>query len=318
MLLDLLAIVIVAAFAWAGARRGGLAAGLGLLTLAVSYGAAIALASSLAAPVASASGVSELLAIPIAGTLAFAGAFAAMALVSKLVCRRADGVDDEGRSARDRFLGGSFGAIRGAFVVALLCYLAVWVDALRASGAAQGVPELGHSVAAEVTSSVVEASVESALADSGRAAHVVARIAARPAEAVVDLQSLLANPRVLAVQHDSHFWANVEAGAIAAALNTPSLLELSEDEALRRQLASLGLIDAESAEHADVFRAALGDVLREVGPRIRRLRSDPELHGLLEDPEVMAMVESGDTLGLMSHPRFRRLVSRVASGAGAK
>jgi hypothetical protein len=34
---------------------------------------------------------------------------------------------------------------------------------------------------------------------------------------------------------------------------------------------------------------------------------------LLNDPEVVAMVENGDTLGLMNHPRFRRLVSRVAS-----
>jgi hypothetical protein len=50
-----------------------------------------------------------------------------------------------------------------------------------------------------------------------------------------------------------------------------------------------------------------------VGPRVRKLRNDPELRGLLDDPELVAMVENGDTLGLMNHPRFRRLVSRVAA-----
>jgi hypothetical protein len=160
---------------------------------------------------------------------------------------------------------------------------------------------------------MVEAGIESALSDSGRTGHVVAKLASNPGAAVVDLQAVVSNPRVIAVQQDTHFWANVEAGAIAAALNTRSFIRLSEDEELRHQMASVGMIDQESAEAADQFRAAVGDVLREVGPRIRRLRNDPELIGLLDDPEVVAMVESGDTLGLMKHPRFQRLVSRVAS-----
>jgi hypothetical protein len=159
----------------------------------------------------------------------------------------------------------------------------------------------------------VEAGIESALSDSGRTGHVVARLAANPGAAVVDLQSVVSNPRVVAVQEDAHFWANVEAGSIGAALNRSSLVHLSEDEELRHQMASVGLIDSESAEEADLFRAAVGDVLREVGPRIRNLRNDPELQGLLNDPQVVSMVEDGDTLGLMNHPRFRQLVSRVAS-----
>jgi hypothetical protein len=172
---------------------------------------------------------------------------------------------------------------------------------------------LGNSAAAELTSSVVEAGIESALADSGRTGHVVARLAANPGAALVDLQSVLSNPRIVAVQADTHFWANVEAGAIGAALNTRSFTALSNDEELRRQMASIGLIDQQSAAAPDLFRAAVGDVLREVGPRIRKLKHDPELKGLLNDPEVVAMVEGGDTLGLLNHPRFRRLVSRVTS-----
>jgi uncharacterized membrane protein required for colicin V production len=313
MWLDVLVIAVLGWFSWAGVRQGGLAAGLGILTLIVAYGTAFIAAPILGAPVANGLGVSPLLGVPVAGSIAFLVAFVAMAIVSKILRRRAGDADDEGRSIRDRFLGGAFGAVRGAFVVVLLCYLALWVEALRLSGSADGLPKLGNSAAAAVTSSMVEAGIESALSDSGRTGHVVAKLASNPGAAVVDLQAVVSNPRVIAVQQDTHFWANVEAGAIAAALNTRSFIRLSEDEELRHQMASVGMIDQESAEAADQFRAAVGDVLREVGPRIRKLRTDPELTGLLDDPEVVAMVESGNTLGLMNHPRFRRLVSRVAS-----
>jgi uncharacterized membrane protein required for colicin V production len=313
MLLDVLVVAILAWFSWVGVRRGGLAAGLGILTLVVAYGAAFVAAPRLGAPLAGALGLPDLLGIPVAGSIAFALAFVGMAVLSKLLCRRAGGADDEGRSLRDRFLGGAFGAIRGAFVVALLCYLALWVEALRLSGSADGIPKLGNSAAAALTSEVVEVGIEAALEDSGRAGHVVAKLASNPGTAVVDLQSVVSNPYVVAIQQDRHFWANVEAGKVAAALNSPGFIRLSEDAELRHQMASVGLIDPESAEEADRFRAALGEVLREVGPRVRALRSDPELRQLLDDPEVVAMVENGDTLGLMNHPRFRRLVSRVAS-----
>ncbi len=313
MWLDVLMLAVLGGFAWSGVRRGGLVAGLGLLTLAVAYATAIVAAPSLGSPLAAAFGLPGWLGIPIAGSIAFAVAFVAMAVVSKIVSRRADAGGDQGRSVRDRFLGGAFGAVRGAFVVALLCYLALWVEALRVSGAAEGIPELGHSAAAAVTSTVIEAGIESALSDSGRTGHVVAKLAANPGAAVADLQAIVSNPRIVAVQQDAHFWANVEAGAIAAALNTSSFVQLSEDEDLRREMADVGMIDPDAAGAADRFRAAMGDVLAEVGPRIRKLKNDPELRELMNDPEVIAMVEDGNTLGLMNHPRFRELVSRIAA-----
>jgi len=313
MWLDVLMLAVLGGFAWSGVRRGGLVAGLGLLTLAVAYGTAFVAAPSLGSPLAGAFGLAGWLGIPIAGSIAFVVAFVAMAVVSKIVCRQVDAGGDQGRSVRDRFLGGAFGAVRGAFVVALLCYLALWVEALRVSGAAEGIPELGHSAAATVTSTVIEAGIESALSESGRTGHVVAKLAANPGAAVADLQAIVSNPRIVAVQQDPHFWANVEAGAIAAALNSQSFVKLSEDEDLRREMAEVGMIDPDAAGAADRFRAAMGDVLSEVGPRIRKLKNDPELRELMNDPEVIAMVEEGNTLGLMNHPRFRELVSRIAA-----
>ncbi len=189
----------------------------------------------------------------------------------------------------------------------------LWVDALRLSGAAEGLPAIGDSAAAAVTESLVEAGVEAALSDSGRVARVVANLAARPGPAMADLQAVITDANFVGVQNDPLFWANVEAGAVGAALNTESFADLAEDAELRERMAALGLIDPEAAESPGLFRAAVDEVLREVAPRIRGLRNDPELQELIEDPEIVAMVESGDTFGLMSHPLFHRLVTRVVS-----
>jgi uncharacterized membrane protein required for colicin V production len=314
MWLDGLALLILGWFSWTGARKGGAAAGMGLATLAISYGAAIALAPRLGPGVASRLDLSEWIGIPLAGSIAFAVVFAAITAVSMLMRRRTDEPGEAGRSLRDRFLGAAFGAIRGAFLVVLLSYLALWVDALRLTGGAEGMPAVGDSAAAAVTGSLVEAGVEAALADSGRASRVVANLAARPGAAVVDLQAVIANSNFVRVQNDRLFWANVEAGAVSAALNTGSFSDLAGDAELREQMAALGLVDPEAAESPGLFRAAVGEVMRELGPRIRGLRNDPELRAMIEDPEIVAMIESGDTFGLMSHPRFRRLVTRIASG----
>ena len=59
-------------------------------------------------------------------------------------------------------------------------------------------------------------------------------------------------------------------------------------------------------------------VLREVGPRIRGLRSDPQVRQLIEDPEVAALIQSGDTLALIRHPGFQRVVSRVMADGSSE
>jgi hypothetical protein len=215
---------------------------------------------------------------------------------------------------RDRFLGGVFGGVRGAFVVLLVSWLALWLDALRATGTAV-VPQVEGSAAAQATSAVVEASVGAALAGGGPEGPFVARLAARPALATSELQQVLENPRFEALREDESFWTYVEAGSLDAAMGRVSFRDLAQDAELRRELAELGLVSPEAAADEAAFRAAAADVLREVGPRLRALREDPALQELVEDPEVAAMLRSGDYLGLLSHTGFRQLVSRVSAGA---
>jgi uncharacterized membrane protein required for colicin V production len=311
MWLDILALLLLGIFAGLGARRGGLASGLSLLSLAVAYGAAIVCASRFGPVAGELMGFPAWAGIPVAGALGFIVAFLLMALLSsslrQLERRRWDG----SRSARDRFVGASFGLVRGTVVVLLVSYLALWMDALRTTGTVDGLPELGSSAAAAVTGSVVEAGMQAAVSDTGSGGRMVARVAARPGPALADLQAVLEHPGIAELRSDPLFWSHLEHGSVDAALNRGSFQRLARDASLRSQLAGLGLVAQEAAEDPRVFRSSVAEVFREVGPRLRGLRQDPALQELMQDPEVVAAVQSGDHLTLMTHPGFRAVVARA-------
>ncbi|MEE8507526.1 MAG: CvpA family protein [Myxococcota bacterium] len=314
MWLDALALLLLGVFAGMGMLRGGLAAGMGLLSIAVSYAAAILCATAFGPTLAGWVNLPEFLGLPIAGMAGFTGGYLLMGLLSRFLQnvaeRRRRGMP---RSARDRFTGGVFGFARGALVVLLLSWLAIWVDALRQTGALEGMPEIGDSRAASVTESVVEAGVGAALGDAGAAGKFAARMAARPGASVSDIQGLLDSPRLEALREDKLFWTYLEAGAIDSALNQVSFVRIIRDAEFRERLGALGLVDESAVSDPRAFRRAAGEALRSVAPRLRGLRDDPELKQLMENPDIVAMVESGNTLGLLSHSGFRRVVTRVAS-----
>ena len=97
-------------------------------------------------------------------------------------------------------------------------------------------------------------------------------------------------------------------------MRSTSFTLLAQDAPLRQKLAGLGLVPDDAILNPGLFRAAMAQVLEEIGPRLRGLRSDPAVQELLADPAVVAMIESGDTLGLLAHPKFRELVNRVSAG----
>jgi uncharacterized membrane protein required for colicin V production len=308
MWLDVIALFLLVLFAFLGARRGGLASGLGLLTLGVGYGAAVFFGARYADTAAEAFGVSPMLGMPLAGSIAFLGAFVAMSILSKVL--RALEAEHPSRSAQDRFFGGFFGAVRGGLIVLLLSYLAIWVDAMRVTGTAPDLPELGSSAAAALTESVVEAGVTAAMGDS-HSGRIVAHMASRPGEAIVEMQELMENPVISEIQNDPMFWTYVEHGSIDAAMNRRGMLALTYNHDMRKTLHDFGLIDAAAVEDAELFREQTRGVLRELGPRLSNIKNDPKMQELMEDPEVLAAVQAGDHLTLMTHPGFQEVVARV-------
>lgn len=313
MWLDLIAIALLASFATMGAFRGAFTTGMGLLALVVAYAGAILLAPVLAPHLELRLDLSELLALPLAGSIGFFCSYAVMVFITALLRRMGARHGEPERSPRDRFLGGVFGMVRGGLVVLLLSWLALWVDALRVTGTPLPVPEIGSSAAARVTGEVVERGLTAALSGAGAGGRVVARIAARPAVAIEDLQAVLDDRNVNSLQNDPMFWTYVEHGNIDAAMNRGAFQRVSNDRELRVRLVDLGLVDPAASDDPGVFRRDVGEVLTQVGPRLRGLRNDPELQTLLADPQVVAMLQSGDTIGLLRHQGFRDLVDRVTA-----
>ena len=317
MIVDLIALGILSAFALIGLLRGGLASGAGLANLAGAYGAAVVSARHLGPTVSRQLGLPTLAGLAVAGMVAFfvASVFLGVAAVAlKRWARQRRG--DAPRSGLDRGLGGIFGALRGVLVVMLLAWLALWIDAARDNGAFSGLeaaPETESSLVARATAAVIETGLESALSDSGRGGKVMAHLAARPSRALRGIQSLLDDPRIRALQSDRFFWTLVENGAFERAMNLRSFQEVLHDEQLRSQFAELGLIPPEAAKDPAAFREAASQALAEVGPRLKSLTSDADFQRLAADPELGAMLQSGDTLGLLKHDGIQKLLTKVSS-----
>jgi len=317
MVLDLAAVFILSLFALLGALRGGLASLTGLVTLALAYFAAVLAAQHLGAPVSAKLGVSPLLGPVVAGTGAFVAAALFVGILGSLVRRVAASFrGDEPLGAANRWLGATFGLVRGTFVVLLLGWLAIWVDAACETGSFEGLaaaPEVEESSLVKVTEAVVQKAVTAAMDEGGTGATVVARFASKPGQSVRNIQAVLGSPKIEALQQDRFFWTLIANGSFDRAMNQKSFRDVIDSEELRRNFAELGVISEEAAKSRDGFKQELGAVLAEVGPRIRGLSEDPELQKLARDPQVTALLEQGDALGLMNHEGIQRLAARVSA-----
>lgn len=312
MTLDLLALAVLGLFVALGATRGALASGLALLALGAGYTTGVLAAATLGPFVGSVLGVSSLLAPALAGSAGFAGAYLACSLAGSLLGRRERALRGRApRAAFDRLGGAAFGAVRGALVVLLLGWLAQWVDALgRVEHAARPSFAEGSRVGA-LSQAAVEAGARAALGGQHPGARAAARLLARPAQTLPELQSVLEHPQLDELANDGVFWSLVEAGDVDRALDRLAFVQIAHDRRLRTRLAELGLVNEAAAQSPTAFRREAKPVLEAVGPRLRRLREDPELHRLAEDPEIVRLLERGELLGLLRHPDFQRVVTRV-------
>ncbi len=314
MWIDAIALGLLAVFVISGAVRGALASALALAVLIGAYASAIVLGPGFADAFADGLRIPRLLATALSGAAVFLGAFVVFGAVSAVIRlferRRRGGTS---RGAGDRLLGAFFGGLRGGLIVLLVGVLGYWLQAFESLGGRAMVPHVGPSNVAAASQTLVAAAT-SALTDQDSAGgRMAVRAAAHPAETFAALQDLLEDERVLALREDPQFWAAVEAGQVGAATSRVSFARIAYDEDLRRRFADSGLISERAASDAEEFRFAVSGALEEAAPRIRGLREDPEVQRLAEDPEVQRLVQSGDTLGLLRHPGFRKLVDRVTA-----
>lgn len=315
-MLDILAAAILLVFVAAGAWRGTLRAGSSLAVLALSYAAGLVAATRFGPSFSQATGLSPWLGAPLAGSLAFVGAFVLLGLGARaLVRREQEWRGEEPRSGLDRLGGACFGALRGGLVVILVGWLGLWLDAARTlRDPAHPAGSLAGSAVGRVAETVVEKGAAAALDDSG-GGGLAARLLARPGPTLGRLQTLLDEPRVQRLGRDRTFWTYVEHGAVDAALNRASFYQILHDARLRQELAEVGLISQAAAVEPATFRHEAKEVLSDLGPRLRRVRQSPELEDLSRDPEVASAVQQGNVLALLRHPSFQRVVSQALTDA---
>jgi hypothetical protein len=314
VLLDLLALGLLASCALLGAWRGAWAAATALAALVGGYACALAGALVLGPATGAALGLPSLAGGAIAGSGAFLAGALAVGLAGRVLRRAADTRRGEApRSATDRALGALFGAARGAVLVLLVGIGALWLDAARdaAAPAPAPTPAAADTPLRAATRATLARVVEAAASDGGAGGELALRIATRPAETLAALRRVAASPALAALADDRAFWSDVEAGRADFALARPSFRALADDPAVRRELAAAGAIDAVAARDPQAFRAAARPVLLELGPRLARLRRDPELARLAADPALSDALARRDVLALLLHPGLQRVVSRA-------
>lgn len=316
MLLDLIFLTVLLAMIALGAWKGAAVSGAGLAGLLGGYAGGVLGAMYWGDWVASSLAVNAMVAPAIAGTLGFVLAWLAVSSAGDvLVAWDRARVEGMGRGGFDRALGGVFGLARGSLVVILLAVLTTWLDAARDLEAVEGLsamPEAENSRVTGATGDLVEAAVSTALADSGAAGEVAARITARPSAALGSVQTILADERLESLFEDRLFWTLIQNDSIDYAMNRNAIRSMVLDAEMRGRFVDLGLVGESARENPDVFRKALADVLSEVAPKVARLHRDPEIKALASDPEIIHLVETGNTLALMSHPRLKRVVQRIS------
>lgn len=317
MLLDGFFIGLLLALGALGAWRGAVASGSGLMSLLAGYAGSVLGAARASDWVERSLIVSPLVAPAIAGTLGFVAAWLVVSSLSGVVLAwDRSRVEEIGRGGLDRALGGLLGLARGGLILVLLTILVSWIDAGRDLGALAGweaLPDAQESAVVGASGALVEAAVAGALSETGPAADVAGRLVGRPGESLAKAQQLLDDERLNALFSDELFWTAVQNDSIDYALNRSSVRMIVLDPELRARFADLGFVGDEARDDPDLFRNRMAEVFAEVGPRIARLQHDPEMKSLAQDPQILALLESGNTLGLITHPRIQQLVRRLSS-----
>jgi hypothetical protein len=308
MTVDLVVVLMLFAFAWLGAHRGGAESGVRFAGLALAYVGAYAAGSLAGGALASALGVPVWAGLAGAGLLGF---LAAQALV-ELAARSARAALDDDPSDASRVAGAAFGIARGALLLVPILSLAGFAESMRQLDPAAALPDLSGARATAMGQAVAGAAAERIAADGDGASRVTAKFVAAPGESVAALSAIASDARIRVLQSDAGFWRDLESGDIEGALARPTFTELARDAELRARLAGLGLVAESSALDAQQFHAEMASVMAEVAPRIARVKADPAFQELLADEALRERVRAGDTLALLTDPRVRAIVAAAA------
>jgi hypothetical protein len=316
MPVDLLSLAILAAYVGIGARRGALAGALRIFALVAAYGASLLAGAALGDAAAAQLAVAPFLGAILVGTIAFLVTMFILGLLSRrLLAHDRSGSGEESLSTLERLGGALIGGLRGAAVVLLLGWFAIWVDGVAAALPTPVLPRLGPSYGGQMAQRAVEAGAGLVVDRSSLGGRVTVQLLAHPGDAVQGLKGTLVNGRWEALRDDAAFWEAFGNGDLDSALARGSFRSLPYDPELRQDFAGMGLVSQGAGENPQTFEREIVEIARQVAPRLAGLRSDPQFQSLAQDPKVRSALERGDRWALFTDPRVQLLAKRLGSGS---
>jgi len=307
MLIDLVVLLTLFAFAWLGAHRGGAESGIRFAGLALAYGFAFLAGKLAGGALAQALGFAPWLGLAGAGLIAFVAAQGLVELAARKVRAAGDAPSDPSRIA-----GAALGIARGGLLLVPLLWLASFTESMRQLNSSAALPDLSGARTAAVGEAVAGAAAQRLAENEDGAVRITAKFVTQPGKSVAALSALASDARLRVLQADAGFWRDLESGEVEAALARPTFADLARDAELRSRLAELGLVSESSAVDAQQFHTEMAAVMAEVGPRLQRIKADPAFQELLGDEALRSRIQAGDTLALLMDPRIQKLVSNAA------
>jgi uncharacterized membrane protein required for colicin V production len=319
MYVDAVAVGLVLFYGLMGYRYGLTGALINLAGMVGGYLAAVWYSKDAAILLAQRTGMSPLIALPIASFALFLLVTRGFYLLHLIVRKLLEG-DKSGPSpllTADRMGGLAFGLTKGGVIVAFL----LWgLPTLIGSGELAQRMGLNDSALTTVVQSGIQTVTRygaGLLVDDPNAQSVIAQAIARPRYTVTELGKLAANPKLRAVTSNPVVAEAVRKQGMIGLVNSGAFDEVLADREFQQGLTNIGFNprDGQAISREDVGRF-VQDMNNRVEAKMASMKSaasSPEMTAFLQDPGVQEKLKAGQISEVLQDPRLTRALG-MATG----
>jgi uncharacterized membrane protein required for colicin V production len=318
IIVDILALLILLYYFFRGYRRGFVISVLGIIGLICASLGAYLLFRPLGDWFQATYNLSPVVSYAIAAISAFIVIYVFFFIISGFISwRRRARAKREGEpevAFADKLLGGILGAVIGFILIVVL----VWVyNMVQFSVFSGKLPDINSTVSGRSAEAAIRAGTNlmaKKMTRDPEMSQTIARTMTNPARTAVDMQKLLNHPKVEALADDQEFLGAVLKGDEAIILKTPAFNEMLDDPEVMRIATDLGLMSP--GEKPEAIKKEAAARLAKVGRNFDKIKNDPEVQEILQDKEIQEKIDKEDVQGLLTDPKFHRLLKRALEISG--
>lgn len=304
LIADLLALALMAFFAWRGYRRGILVCAISLGGAVLGYAAAFLLSGFLGQRLAGVVDWPAMHCRLVAGIVVFAVISMVTRLSVRGMIKRRRAEERDGKRDPLGGLSRLGGAVSGAVMALLAVVLIHWVYALaRGAEPETPLPDVAAGAGGSFSRAVVQAAAATAMNND------VARMVSRPDESANRLRDFLALDSVNTLIADEDFREALLDGDEQAVAENPSYVAVFEDPEAVEALRQVGALAGDDQE----AREDLARRLAEIGRRLRDALETPEVAAAVAGLREDGLLERQNWPRLVMDPRFAQIVQKVAA-----